>query len=217
MNQTRIKICGITRREDASVAVALGADALGFVFYSGSPRYVTPEIAAAIVADLPPFLSVVGLFVNALHADILKTLALGFLNAVQLHGDETPAFCRKLLQDAGKPLHLIKAVRVATQEDLKKVEPYGRSVRLLDAKVAGQYGGTGQSLDWSLLKKWRCDAPLILAGGLHPGNVAMAIRQVQPYAVDVSSGVETEPGKKSAEKIDQFIQQVRQTDRQESK
>lgn len=228
MSKTRIKICGITRYEDAKVAVAAGADALGFVFYPGSLRYVTPDKAAAIAVDMPPFLSHVGLFVNSSLADVLHIVGLGFLNVIQLHGDETPEFCRDLLQQTDRPLQVIKAVRLATKEDLQKTLQYcatqdnglagqQRAVvqaLLLDAKVENQYGGTGQQFDWSLLKMWHSTTPLILAGGLHSDNVAMAIHLVRPYAVDVSSGVETEPGCKSAERINRFIQQVQQADMQ---
>lgn len=235
MGRTRVKMCGITRREDAIAAVAAGADALGFVFYPGSSRYVTPEVAAMIVAGLPPFLTRVGLFVNASHAEILQTVALNFLDAIQLHGDETPAFCQQLSLEMGKGIQVIKALRIATQQDLHEVRPYCgtqqdknnsyhptatqeamRPVQalLLDAKVGTRYGGTGQSFDWSLLGKWHSSTvPLILAGGLHADNVATAIHQTQPYAVDVSSGLETTPGQKSVEKMTRFMREVQQADR----
>ena len=222
MGKTRIKVCGITRWEDAEVAAAAGADALGFVFYPGSSRYVTPERAAEMAERLPPFLIRVGLFVNASCAEIVQTVAMGFLNCVQLHGDETPAFCRQLRADMGASSRLptlIKAVRVATQADLQAVAQWPVQAILLDAKVDNRYGGTGHSFDWSLLEGWprlfpgeQTPLPLILAGGLTPETVAMAVRRVRPYAVDVSSGVESAPGIKSADKVRRFIQQVRQAD-----
>ena len=219
MGGTRIKVCGITRRADAEAAVAAGADALGFVFYSGSSRYVTPPVAATIAAELPPFLTRVGLFVNASCGDIVQILALGFLNAIQLHGDESLLFCQQLRAAVGRT-PLIKAIRVAVGEDLHGLSQWPVQAILLDAKVDNHYGGTGQSFDWSLLSDWplrfadrAVPLPLILAGGLTPERVAGAVQQVRPYAVDVSSGVERAPGIKCAHKIDHFIQQVRQADR----
>ncbi|MEO5363510.1 MAG: phosphoribosylanthranilate isomerase [Magnetococcus sp. DMHC-8] len=222
MGRTRVKVCGITRREDAEAAEAAGADALGFVFYAGSSRYVAPEVAAAIAATIPPFLTRVGLFVNASCAEIVQTVALGFLHTIQLHGNETPAFCQQLCAELGTtgPLPtLIKAVRVATRTDLHALSCWPVQAILLDAKVDNRYGGTGRSFDWSLLADWPrllpgegAAMPWILAGGLTPDNVAAAIRQVRPYAVDVSSGVEQAPGRKSAEQMMRFIQQVRVAD-----
>lgn len=220
--QTRIKVCGITRRQDAEAALVAGADALGFLFYPGSPRYITPAAAAAIATDLPPFLTLVGLFVNASHADIMQTLALGFLNSVQLHGDESPAYCQHLRDQTGGGVRnpaILKAIRVATAQDLHGLDHWPVQAILLDAKVESQYGGTGQSFDWSLLHSWphlfptkTTPLPMILAGGLTPDTVGTAVRQVRPYAVDVSSGVEISPGIKCADKINKFIQQVRQAD-----
>lgn len=219
--RTRIKVCGITRRADAEAAVAAGADALGFLFYPGSPRYVTPATAAAMASDLPPFLTLIGLFVNPSLEEVVQTLAMGFLNGVQLHGDESPAFCQQLRNQTGgtHSPSIIKAIRVATARDLHDLCQWPVQAILLDAKVGSQYGGTGQSFDWSLLQPWphlfptrAAPLPLILAGGLTPDSVATAVQQVQPDAVDVSSGVETAPGIKSADKIRQFIQQVRQAD-----
>lgn len=221
VTRTRIKLCGITRRQDAEVAVEVGADALGLVFYPESSRYVAPDVAAELVHGLPPFLTLVGLFVNASQATIQKTLALGFLQVVQLHGDETPAFCRALLRGAKRPLRVIKAWRVATRADVQDAASYGAIEQngaggvqavLLDAKVPHQYGGTGHAFDWSVLSAWPASAPLVLAGGLNPDNVGEAIRRVRPYAVDVSSGVEEAPGRKCARKMRCFVHQVQRAD-----
>lgn len=204
--RTRIKICGITRSDDAWAAVRAGADAIGLVFYSRSPRYIDPEQAAAIAVGLPPFLSVVGLFVNATREEILHTAARCRLDHLQLHGDEPPGACRDL------PGRVIKAVRVAETRDLAGLERYPVDGLLLDARSAGRYGGTGQRFDWSILDGYHPPRPLLLAGGLDPGNVAAAVRQVRPFAVDVSSGVESAPGIKDADRIARFVQQVRLAD-----
>lgn len=215
VNRTRVKICGITRQEDADAAVAAGADALGFVFFPKSSRYVSVDQAARIVANLPPFLNTIGLFVNSPPGEILQVVQQGFLTAVQLHGDENLAFCQNL-QKERPSLTIIKAMRVASKQALRGAEPYTQhgviKGLLLDAKVVGHYGGTGEKFDWSLLHTWHCAVPLILAGGLNPDNVAQAIRQTKPYAVDVSSGVESRPGEKDPQKMRQFIQQVQQAD-----
>ncbi|MEO5345537.1 MAG: phosphoribosylanthranilate isomerase [Magnetococcus sp. YQC-9] len=199
----RVKICGITRIEDALAACDAGADALGFVFFARSKRFVTPKQAAMIVARLPPFVTVTGLFVNASREEILSTAAVCRLDLIQLHGDEPPKACRDL------PGRVIKGVRVATAGDLVGLERYPVHGLLLDAKVANQFGGTGHAFDWSILQGYRLSLPLILAGGLHPDNVAEAVWRVRPYAVDVSSGVESAPGIKDTEKMVRFIRQVR--------
>ncbi|MEO5340376.1 MAG: phosphoribosylanthranilate isomerase [Magnetococcus sp. MYC-9] len=218
MGATRIKVCGITRTRDAEAAAEAGVDALGFVFYPGSPRYVSPAGAAAISGRLPPFLTRVGLFVNASLDEIRRTVELGFLHALQLHGDESTGFCRQLRSAVGG-LPIIKALRVGVCEDLHAVAQWPVQAVLLDAKVSNQYGGTGHSFDWSLLDAWpqrfvegEAVLPMVLAGGLTPESVALAVAQVQPYAVDVSSGVESAPGIKCIHKIRAFVQQVRQTD-----
>jgi len=200
---TKIKICGITNIEDALFAVEAGADALGFVFYEKSPRYISPEAVKQIVSELPPFVTTVGLFVNATIETIEQTMRLTGVSVIQLHGDETPADCIF----AGHPV--IKAVRIKDAGSLIGIEKYRVSALLLDAWNDQQYGGTGESFDWQLARKLTGKQPLILAGGLNPDNVAEAIRVVDPYAVDVSSGVEESPGRKDHGKIHKFIQQVR--------
>ncbi|MBF0146731.1 MAG: phosphoribosylanthranilate isomerase [Magnetococcales bacterium] len=201
----RIKICGITRREDARIAIEAGADAIGLVFHDRSPRAVTVSRARELVAGLPPFVTVTGLFVNAALHEIESIAAQVGLNAWQLHGDEPPGFCNAL---SGR---IIKALRVAEASDLRAAAAYQVAAILYDAKVSGVPGGTGRTFDWSLLRHHPGHRPMILAGGLHPGNVAEAISQVRPYAVDVSSGVESSPGIKDPALIRRFIQEVHRT------
>jgi len=201
---TKIKICGITNIEDALFAAEAGADALGFVFYEKSPRYVSSETVKKIVSMLPPFVTTVGLFVNAGGEAIETTVRLSGINVIQLHGDETPEECDFA------PHPVIKAVRVKDAGSLAGVERYPVSALLLDAWNDRQYGGTGESFNWQLARNLTGQLPIILAGGLNPDNVAEAIRVVAPYAVDVSSGAEISPGKKDHDKIRKFIQQVRQ-------
>lgn len=204
MATTRIKICGITNLDDALCAVAAGADALGFVFYEKSPRYVLPEKVREIISALPPFVTTVGLFVNATPETINQTILTSGLAVIQLHGDEAPEACRK------NRYPVIKAVRVKNADSLVGIDNYHVSALLLDAWSDQQYGGTGEIFNWQLAKKLTGSLPLILAGGLTPDNVAEAIRVVNPYAVDVSSGVEESPGRKDHNKVREFIQQVRQ-------
>lgn len=215
---TRIKICGITRVEDALAAAKSGADAIGLVFYQRSPRHVSIKLAAQLAAALPPFVSVVGLFVNAEAALVREALAHVPLDLLQFHGDETPEYCAQF----GKPY--LKAIRVKAGVNLLQCASDFRSAKglLLDAHVDGVPGGTGATFDWALIPK-NMPLPVILSGGLDAENVAAAIKQVQPYAVDVSSGVEAggvEAGKgintlkgiKDAAKIARFIQEVKRSD-----
>ena len=209
---TRVKICGITRVEDALAAAHSGTDAIGLVFYQHSPRHVGIEQAAQLADALPPFVSVVGLFVDADAALVREVLARVPLDLLQFHGDETPEYCAQF----GKPY--LKAIRVRAGVDLLQCASDFRGARglLLDAHVEGIPGGTGRAFDWTLIPK-RLPLPVILSGGLDAENVAAAIRQVRPYAVDVSSGVETggvEAGKgiKDAAKIARFMQEVKRTD-----
>ncbi len=201
----RIKICGFTSRRELDVAVASGADAVGLVFYPPSPRAVTISQAETLTAGLPPFITVTGLFVNASRDEIAETCARCRIDLIQLHGDETPDDC------LGLPRPVIKAARVKSENDLDGLEDYPVSGLLLDAKAKGLYGGSGEAFDWSLLESYAPPRPLILAGGLNPDNVVTAIKQVRPYAVDVSSGVESSPGVKDAEKVREFIKRVQQT------
>lgn len=204
MAVTRVKICGITNLADAKGAVAAGADALGFVFYPPSPRYVAPERVADIVAALPPFVTTVGLFVNAPAVKIHQIMVQTGLQLIQLHGDETPAQCH-----LHPPYPVIKALQVRDEESLSHLDAYPVAAFLLDAWSDEHYGGTGRQFDWQLVSRATLNKPIILAGGLTPANVATAVQLVKPYAVDVSSGVEREPGRKDLTRVAQFIEQVR--------
>ena len=202
--RTRIKICGITRVEDARVAVELGADAIGLVFYAPSPRSVDVARARAIVAAIPPFVTVVGLFVDPAQEQVESVLGVCSLNMLQFHGDEAAGFC------GGFGLPYIKAARVRAGVDLVQyLSPYEAAQGwLLDAYHDQLYGGAGAPFDWKLIPR-DLALPVILSGGLTPDNVGAAVRQVRPWAVDVSSGVEAAKGIKDAVKIAAFIAGVR--------
>ncbi len=204
--RTRIKICGLTRPEDVDAAVAAGADAIGFVFYPKSPRYVTPEQAAALVRRLPPFVMAVGLFVNETPARLAASLEQVPLNLLQFHGDESPADCSRW----GRPY--IRAARVQPGLDLVQyaADFGGARALLLDAFVEG-YGGGGHVFDWRLIPP-QLDLPVILSGGLNPDNVGDAVRRVRPVAVDVSSGVEAAKGIKDHQRMADFVAAVRAAD-----
>jgi phosphoribosylanthranilate isomerase len=196
----QVKICGITRLEDAQAAVDAGADALGFVFYPPSPRYVTPEQAEQIIRTLPPFVTTVGLFVDVALDHVNGMAACCGLDRIQLHGCETPEFCRQLTRP------VIKAIRIKDAESLTHVPDYQVSAYLLDAYVEGALpGGTGASFSWELAARAMPYGPVILAGGLTPENVEVAIARIRPYGVDVSSGVERAPGIKDHRKVREFI------------
>ncbi len=201
----RVKICGITRLEDASAAVEAGADALGFMFYEPSPRYIRPPDAARIIAQLPPFIAKVGVFVDATENFIRDAINACRLDSIQLHGNESPAFCGCF------NLPVIKAFRIKDAESLRPLPQFQTSAWLLDSYTPGVPGGTGERFNWDLAVKAKAlGKPIILAGGLTPGNVRDAVQQVQPYAVDVSSGVESSaPGKKDHLKLRQFIAAAR--------
>ncbi len=203
MSAVRSKICGITRIEDALAAIDAGADALGFVFYPKSPRAVSVEQAQAIIAALPPFVSTVGLFVNAEREALKALLDVLPLDLIQFHGDETPEQCE------GYHRPYIKALRVQAGDDIAaSCAQYDKACGiLLDTYVAGVPGGTGETFDWALIPK-RLSKPIILAGGLTSANVTQAIAQVRPYAVDVSGGVEKSKGIKDHDKIRAFLSAV---------
>lgn len=197
----RVKICGITSLEDATVAVEAGADALGFMFYPPSPRAVTVDKVRRIVEALPPFVAKVGVFVNAEEAQVRLTIREAGLDTVQLHGKETPEFCRGL-----SPVPVIKAFRMEGPASLGCLDAYRGHAWLLDSYVAGVFGGTGQTFNWDLAcEAVRRGGRVILAGGLTADNVARAVAAVSPYGVDVSSGVESEPGRKDPEKVRRFV------------
>jgi phosphoribosylanthranilate isomerase len=203
MKRTRVKICGITRQEDAWAAIDAGADALGFVFYAPSPRAVTAAQAQAIIKSLPPYISKVGLLVNAPVAEVQQLVATTALDCLQFHGDEQADYCEKF------NLPYYKAIRVKPELNLIQCELdfASASALLLDTFSEKAVGGTGQTFDWSLIPAG-LQKPVILAGGLNPDNVTQALQQVQPYAVDVSGGVEAEKGIKSPQKIAAFMQLV---------
>ena len=209
---TRIKICGITRVEDALAVAARGADALGLVFHEKSPRHVTLQQAMRVAAAIPPFVTVVGLFVNPSEDEVRNVLRHVPLDVLQFHGEEEPAFCACFGRS------YIKAIRVRRDVDLIQCAARYADAQglLLDAFVEGAHGGTGAMLDWALIPPVM-PLPVILAGGLHVGNVAEAIRLVRPYAVDVSSGVEAAKGIKDAAKIAAFINEVKRIDLQLSR
>ena len=202
MNQlrTRVKICGITRVQDALEAVRCGADAIGLVFYAASPRHVSVQQAQQIVAALPPFISVVALFVNATPAEIEAVLSQVCIDIVQFHGDETAADCERI------KLPYFKAIRVKSDTNLLQcaLDFSSANALLLDTYSEAAYGGTGHVFDWDLIPK-NMTKPVILAGGLIAENVGLAIQKVKPYAVDISGGVEVSKGIKDANKIAAFM------------
>lgn len=206
MSRTRIKICGITREQDLQAAVAAGADAIGFVFFPQSPRHLDIEQAAALVRQVPPFVTRVGLFVNPDPQVLADTLSAVPLDVVQYQGDETPEFCESF----GRPY--VKVARMRPGIDLVEFARSYPSARglLLDAYVES-YGGAGQKFDWSLVPKG-LPLPVVVAGGLTAANVGSAIRQLRPWGVDVSSGVEAAKGIKDADKIKAFVAAVKDAD-----
>lgn len=203
--RVRVKICGITQSEDAAQAVAAGADALGLVFYQRSPRAIDVESAQAISAATGPFVTLVGLFVDAEPEQVASVLAQVPLQLLQFHGDESPAYCEAF----GRPY--IKAIRMRPDVDLEALMAAHSKARgfLLDAYRPGVPGGTGETFDWQRVPR-DSKRPIVLAGGLTPDNVANAIAQTHPYAVDVSGGVEASAGRKDTYKVRQFIRNAKQ-------
>lgn len=202
----RVKICGITNLGDALLASELGANALGFVFYKGSPRHIPPEEAGCIIRALPPFVTPVGVFVDADEEEVMDAVAVSGVRVLQFHGSERPGFCSLF----GMPY--LKAFRVRDMESLDGLKAYGDATAyLLDAYSETEFGGTGVSFNWDAAVYAKRFGRIILAGGLTPENVALAIEKVMPYAVDVSSGVEAEKGKKDHEKLRKFIHECRRS------
>jgi phosphoribosylanthranilate isomerase len=200
----RVKICGITNLSDAQVAVGAGADALGFNFYEKSPRYLSPSTAAEISRALPPFVLRVGVFVNPAEELVRRAIGECGLNLLQFHGDEPPEFCTQF------GLMSMKAFRVRDTGSLKELPKYQTDAWLLDAYASDTFGGTGEKFNWRLAAEVpRPGKPVFLAGGLTPENVAEAIRQVQPFGVDVSSGVESSPGRKDHGQVRAFIKSAK--------
>jgi phosphoribosylanthranilate isomerase len=203
MNRMHVKICGITRAEDAELAASLGAWAIGFILWPQSKRMADPAVAAGIARSMRRRLELVGVFVNPTLDEVVQAAeAIGF-TYVQLHGDEGPAFCTAVAERTG--VRVIKALRIGSGADIRDAERYHTDLHLLDAAAGAAYGGTGRTWDWDLIAQRHSKIPLVLSGGLTPENVAEAIAAVRPWAVDVSSGVESAPGVKDPAKVEAFF------------
>ena len=200
---SRVKICGITRHEDAEQAAALGAWAIGFILWPQSKRVADPAVAAGIARALRRRVETVGVFVNPTLDEVAHAVDGIGITHVQLHGDEGPSFCTAVAQRTGLPV--IKALGVGSRADILAAERYHTGFHLLDAAAGAAYGGTGRTWDWDLLAQRRSRTPVILSGGLTPDNVAEAIAKARPWAVDVSSGVESAPGVKDPAKVEAFF------------
>lgn len=207
--RTRVKICGMTCLEDAHTAVSHGVDALGFIFYHKSPRCVELAVAKNIIESLPPFVDKVGVFVNASLDEVKEAATVG-LTSIQLHGDESPAYCAQL-REMSICSYIIKAFRVGSSSLAADFSPYDQVVDayLLDTYVSGAKGGTGEVFDWSIIEKLTLQRPVLLAGGLAPDNIKEAIDSAKPYCLDINSGVEVSPGIKDPKKISQAMSIVR--------
>ena len=197
--QVKVKVCGMTSLKDALVAVEGGADAVGFIFYKKSPRSVTMKTVREIVLELPPFVNTVGVFVDETAEQINKIADYCNLDIIQLHGDESPIFCKKIRRK------VIKAFRIKDMQSVKKLSSFQVSGFLLDTFSENLHGGTGKVFDWNLALPAKKFGPVIMAGGLTPNNVQQAVRQIRPYGVDVCSGVESEPGIKDHKKVRAFL------------
>ncbi len=206
--RTRVKVCGMTDATEARDAVSAGVDALGFIFVKESPRFIEPEIAREIIRRLPPFVDAVGVFVNEDPDVVNEIVQFCGLTLVQLHGNESPDYCRSIAS------RVIKVMSIRSKDDNPDFDSYSSAVCgfLLDTYHENMAGGTGLTFDWSVLDKITPPLPFILAGGLDPENAGDAVLKASPYAVDVNSGVEIEPGRKAIEKIRKFIQEVSRAD-----
>ncbi len=205
---TRVKICGITNEEDALAAVKFGADALGFNFYTKSPRYISPDKARQIIEKLPEKILIVGVFVNEALEKTKEIAETVKLDAIQLHGDETPDFVRKLKSKTD--LEVIKAFRVSPDFEPEKIVEYGADAVLLDAYSPNEYGGTGKTFDWEIAKRTQKIFPkMYLAGGLSAENISGVILEIKPFAVDACSSLEKEKGVKDLQKLERFLSAVK--------
>jgi len=206
----RIKICGMTRLEDALCAVEAGVDALGFIFYAKSPRAIAPQAARRIIEQLPPFVDSVGVFVDEERGGVEEIIRHCRLGYAQLHGTESPEYCRQLAANA-TPCRVLKAIRVGPRTTAEEVAPYANSIQgfLLDTYQKNAVGGTGAAFDWSIIDRLNLGKPFLLAGGLDIDNIGIALEQVRPYGVDANSGLEEAPGIKSHDLIRQFVAAVR--------
>jgi phosphoribosylanthranilate isomerase len=203
----QVKICGITNKEDARCAAKLGAAALGFIFYPPSPRNIKPADARKIVSVLPDELVKVGVFVNEKATEIKRVMKYCGLDMIQLHGDESPAYCREFPAS-----QVIKAVEFKNDDDFNQASGYDVAAILVDSRHAGLYGGTGKKANWELACRIKNKKPLILSGGLNEGNIAEAIKAVLPNALDINSGVELKPGKKDHAKMARIFDIIRHAD-----
>src|SRR5664280_578678 len=204
---TQVKICGITNKEDALCAAKLGATALGFIFYPASPRYITPEAVQKIASVLPDELVKVGVFVNEKATEIKRVMKYCGLDMIQLHGDESPAYCREFPAS-----QVIMAVEFKNDDDFNQASGYDVAAILVDSRHAGLYGGTGKKVNWELACRIKNKKPLILSGGLNEGNIAEAIKAVMPNALDINSGVELRPGKKDHAKLVRIFDIIQHAD-----
>ncbi|MCX8012486.1 MAG: phosphoribosylanthranilate isomerase [Desulfobacterota bacterium] len=203
---TKIKICGITNLNDALTAADLAVDALGFVFYHPSPRFIPPDKAKLIRKHIPPFTFTVGVFVNESKEEVLKVAKECGLDILQFHGNESPEYCNFF-----SDYKIIKSFSLKEPSELEAISRYQVNAILIDAYEPAYYGGTGKKANWELARAAKKFGPLILAGGLNENNVCEAILEVAPYAVDVSSGVELRPGVKDPEKLRRFVRKVKET------
>ena len=202
-NQVKVKVCGMTNLKDTLLAVEEGSDAVGFIFYKKSPRSVTMKLVREIVIELPPFVDTVGVFVDETAEKINKIADYCNLDMVQLHGDESPTFCKRMRR------RVIKAFRVIDMQSVKNISNFQVSGFILDTFSESLHGGTGKVFDWNLALPAKKFGPVIMAGGLTPNNVRQAIQRVRPYGVDVCSGVESEPGIKDHKKIRVFLKNAK--------
>lgn len=211
--RTRIKMCGLTRIKDVEVGLSHGLDALGFIFYEKSPRNVPPDFVRDVVANIPPFVDCVGVFVDRNREEVEEIVEYCGLSHAQLHGKEDPKYCERIERIAS-PCHVLKAFRVGEKSKSADFSPYDEVVHgyLLDTYMKGNAGGTGKTFDWRIIERLNLKRPVILAGGLSPENVLEAIETVAPFGVDVNSGVEIAPGIKDHDKISEFVHKVRQAD-----
>jgi len=216
MSRIRIKMCGVTRLADAQAAVDAGIDALGFIFHPKSQRNIVPEEARQIIDQLPPFIDTVGVFVNKKRREVEEIIDYCRLAYAQLHGQESPKYCERLVRFAA-PCQVLKAFRVSPGLRAEDISPYDEHVRgyLLDTFHKDMAGGTGKTFDWNQVKKLRLRRPLLLAGGLNPDNILDALARVRPYGVDVNSGVEISPGIKDHDRIRTLVSRVRSFAHQE--
>jgi len=211
--RTRIKMCGLTRDKDIEAGIHAGLDALGFIFYTKSPRCVKPDYVRSVVARIGPFTDCIGVFVNSEREEVEEIVEFCGLSHAQLHGSENPKYCERVERFVS-PCRVIKAFRVSSESTKEEFTPYANVIHgyLLDTYSKGIAGGTGQTFDWSIIKRLQLQRPMILAGGLAPENVEEALRQVHPFGLDVNSGVEKEPGIKDHGKLYDFVRKVRAFD-----